>query len=76
MDQKEEAIIQNLKDAGCDLACIEDFVAKLKQESKKEAIQALKQHRRCLLEVLHGEQKKIDCLDYLIFTLIKDWSKK
>ena len=39
---------------------------RLKNEGK-----SLQCHRCCLLDKLHEEQKKIDCLDYLIYTLKK-----
>ncbi len=67
----EEAIIQNLKDAGCSQAMIERFMANLDEEHKSESLKILAAHRRELLELLHKDQKCIDCLDYLVHQLKK-----
>lgn len=68
----EEAMIQNLKDAGCDSETIQEFTAKIKKESKEEGILLLERYRRSLLDVLHTDQRKIDCLDYLVYQLKKE----
>ena len=47
----------------------------LKNDNLKNAIHLLKIERCHLLEKLHHEQKKIDCLDYLIYSL-KDNNQK
>lgn len=65
----EEAILQNLEDAGCSAETIRAFMADLKQGNKSEGIRKLNVHRRFLLDMLHEEQKRIDCLDYLIYEL-------
>lgn len=65
----EGDIIQNLKDAGCDKATVEAFIEALHSGKQGAEMKLLERHRRCLLEDLHGSQKRIDCLDYLIFTL-------
>lgn len=66
-----EAIIQNLKDAGCDGDTIETFVNDIKEEKLSEGLKLLAVHRRYLLDCLHKEQKRIDCLDYLVYKLEK-----
>lgn len=66
-----EAIIQNLKDAGCDGDTIEAFVNDIKGEKLSEGLKLLAVHRRHLLDCLHKEQKRIDCLDYLVYKLEK-----
>lgn len=68
----EDAIIQNLKDSGCNLEMIQEFTAKLRKGNKAEGIHLLEIHRRFLLDSLHTEQKKIDCLDYLLYQLKKE----
>ena len=62
-----EELIMNLKDAGCD----EELIKKYNNDDLKMLIKSLQCHRCCLLDKLHEEQKKIDCLDYLIYTLKK-----
>ncbi len=60
-----EKIIQNLKDADCDSCFIDKFL----NASGKERLCLLNRYRKSLLENLHVCQKKLDCLDYLIFNL-------
>lgn len=60
-------ILQNLKDAGCDKFVIQDnFEDTQSSLSKKQKIILIK-HRKNLLDELHSVQKKIDCLDYLLY---------
>ncbi len=58
-------IIQNLKDADCDT----DFIQKFQAADVKEQISLLNRYRTKLLNNLHLCQRKLDCLDYLIFNL-------
>lgn len=69
--QNSEAVIQNLKDAGCDAGTIEIFMDAIKNGKIESGLKLLSAHRRILLDGLHKEQKKIDCLDYLIYTIKK-----
>ncbi|WP_321974181.1 hypothetical protein [Paratractidigestivibacter sp.] len=59
----DDKIRQNLVDAGCDQAFIDEF------EGLCDCAQfcRLKARRRELLDSIHAEQKKLDCLDYLIY---------
>ncbi len=61
-----ENIIQNLKDADCDSKMIEKF---LETDNTSDKVNLLTRYRAKLLENLHVCQKKLDCLDYLIFNL-------
>lgn len=70
MDQKQ-ALIQNLIDAGCDTALTEQFVSMVEQGREKEALALLAKHRKNLLEHCHVAEKKIDCLDYLVYHMEK-----
>lgn len=72
----ENAIIQNLKDAGCDEDTIQTFVEDLREEKVAEGLKLLAAHRRSLLDNLHKDQKQIDCLDYLVYKLEKDQTMK
>lgn len=68
----QDAMIQNLKNAGCNSKTIQGFSEKLKMECYEEGIYLLELHRRTLLETLHSDQRKIDCLDYLVYQLKKN----
>ncbi len=66
-----QAVIQNLKDAGCDKKTVERFM-ELEEEGKtKEQLDLLANHRRQLLDRVHKEEKRINCLDYLVYQMQK-----
>jgi len=64
-----EAVIQNLKDAGCAQDIIECCVACMEQGKKNELLKRLEEHRKGLLHKVHEEEKHIDCLDYLVYQI-------
>lgn len=68
---REEAVIQNLKDAGCSEGLIDQFQECCRQGKEKEGIRLLRKHRDTLLDAMHREQKRIDCLDYLLYQMKK-----
>ena len=70
-ESNENAIIQNLKDAGCNQDMITAFINDLKEGYIDDGMKILAAHRRLLLEELHREQKQIDCLDYLVYKMKK-----
>lgn len=70
MDQ-ENALIQNLEDAGCTADFIKNFMMKWNHGKKTEELRLLEAHRRSLLDTLHQDQKRIDCLDFLVYQLQK-----
>ncbi len=67
----KESVIQNLEDAGCSNDMIEEYISDLENGKTVLGEILLTQHRRNLLENLHKEQKKIDCLDYLLYMMKK-----
>lgn len=67
----KEAIEQNLRDAGCDEKCICQFMEDMDEKREKEGLKLLQDHRRKLLDAMHREQKRIDCLDYLVYEMQK-----
>ena len=69
MIDNEDKILQNLKDAGCTDEFVEEFFEIRKRGDMKALIQLLYKHKTQLLNSLHDFQKKIDCLDYLIFQI-------
>jgi len=62
-------IFQNLKDAGCDSFLIKEFFRLKNSGQVNELFRLLSKHKSKLLETLHENQKKIDCLDFLVFDL-------
>lgn len=69
---KEDRILRNLKDAGCDAATIQKFLQLQKGGKQQEAFQLLSLHRTSLLDQVHISQHMIDCLDYLIYAMEKN----
>ena len=67
--KQEQAVVANLADAGCDNEQIEQFMDFLKSGRKEVGLSLLAKHRRFLLDCYHADQKKIDCLDYLIYKM-------
>ncbi|MFQ9891590.1 MAG: hypothetical protein ACLRWH_00105 [Emergencia sp.] len=61
-----DAVIQNLKDAGCEDEFIERFILALEDNQNKEVFSLLRRWRNSLLDEIHNNQHKLDCLDYLI----------
>ncbi len=71
-----KSVRQNLIDAGCD-GKTEDFCMKCLQDGRAaKMLPALEAHRRTLLDALHCAQKRIDCLDYLIFRIRQSKEKQ
>lgn len=68
----ENAIVQNLIDAGCGQDFIAEFMEGFRKENLAEELKLLAAHRRSLLDSLHEEQKRIDCLDYLVYKMKKE----
>lgn len=67
--KQEQAVVANLADAGCDKEQIEQFMDFLKSGRKEAGLSLVAKHRRFLLDCYHADQKKIDCLDYLIYKM-------
>lgn len=63
------AVMCNLNDAGCDAQTKEKFLELHSSGKTEEELHLLQRHRKTLLDKVHKNQKKIDCLDFLIFKL-------
>ena len=61
-----------MRDAGCEPALIRCFLQCRERGETKYLLQLLDRHRRELLDVLHREQRRIDCLDYLVYQIKKE----
>lgn len=62
----DDSIIDGLRDAGCSEELIELYGS---ATSDCTRICLLKRHRRELLDDIHSGQRKLECLDYLIYRL-------
>lgn len=69
-----QAVIQNLRDAGCDTKTVERFMELGEEGKTREQLDLLANHRRQLLDRVHKEEKRIDCLDYLVYQMQKQKS--
>ena len=63
--------IQNLKDAGCDRETVEHFMELEETGDTQEQLKLLAVHRKRLLDRVHREEKRINCLDYLVYQIQK-----
>lgn len=70
-----EQITENLQAAGCSEECIQEFLAQYECGCQSKCDRLLSRQRRELLENLHQEQRKIDCLDYLVYQMKKNERK-
>lgn len=62
-----------LKDAGCEgeeIKCLLDSF-----REPKQFLALLARHRASLLDEVHRGEKKIDCLDYLIYRIKKEQNR-
>lgn len=62
----QSSLIRNLMDAGCDTDFINQFISMMNSHKNNEACSLLRGWRNCLLDEIHSNQHKLDCLDYLI----------
>ena len=71
MPMTTQALLDNLEDAGCGPEFAERFLALEQSGQYREQLSLLSDHRRELLDCLHREERRIDCLDYLVYQLEK-----
>lgn len=64
-----EAVIRNLEDAGCEPEMIQDFLGWFDEGQQKKQLELLEHQREHLLGRVHKEEKRISCLDYLIYQI-------
>lgn len=66
-------VYQNLLDAGCDEQTTEKCMDFVKNGEYQKLLPILSGFRVNLLESVHSGQKQIDCLDYLLYKIKKDY---
>ncbi len=64
-----QCFYENLRDIGLDEERIDRCVLLQREGRSAELLAALQSSRRELLSGIHAEQKKLDCLDYLVYQL-------
>ena len=68
----DDALIENLRDAGCTPDAIEQITKCYKKDhTSAELRRILSKQRRLLLEKVHESQRQLDCLDYLLYKIKK-----
>lgn len=70
--ENPDSVIQNLEDAGCGLEMVAEFMNLGIAGNRQNQLKLLEQHRKRLLEKVHMNEKRIDCLDYLVFQMNKE----
>ena len=63
---------QNLLDAGCSQSQADTILSLHSAGMLDEAKQWLLRHRLFLMEELHTDQRRLDCLDYLLRNMDKE----
>jgi hypothetical protein len=71
---QKDALIQNLEDAGCTSDVIEIFMQSYEQNITTEQLRILTKQRGLLLENVRSGQRKLDCLDHLLYRLKKEYA--
>ena len=66
MRNNDEAVKQNLIDAGCNVQFIQQFMTLQSEQKTTEMLTLLAEQRKHLLDGVHAEERKIYCLDYLV----------
>ena len=68
-DGKTVLLLRNLKDAGCDTAMTEQFLAYEREKKTQAQRRLLLRQRDSLLRAVHENQEPIDCLDFLLYSV-------
>lgn len=66
-------IRQNLLDAGCDMELTTRCLELAKNNHWNEILSLLSKQKDGLLNSVHNGQKKIDCLDFLVYKINKEY---
>lgn len=70
-EHARQSVIQNLEDAGCDAGTVERFLSLMEGGRTEAQLELLSAQRRRLLDRVHREERRIDCLDYLVYQIQK-----
>lgn len=64
-----KSIYQNLIDAGCNKSITDKCMLLVESDRATDMLPILATYRESLPSSVHAGQKKVDCLDFLIYTL-------
>ena len=64
-----EELTQALRDAGCNETAAKAFMQLYAEGQTAKAQKLLSRHRKELLDGIHAEERKIRCLDYLVYEM-------
>lgn len=67
----EKELREGLSDAGCCGEDIEQILESYQKNDLKKGMKIIGQRRKQLLEEVHEGQRRIDCLDYLVYQMSK-----
>ncbi len=62
-------VFQNLIDAGYDKAAAKQCTQMILEGCIEQAMRILENHSKYLLDEVHTNKKRIDCLDFLIYKI-------
>lgn len=65
----KEAVIRNLRDAGCNSDTIRCFMGYFDRGDWKDQLSLLEEQRETILDRVHEEERQIVCLDYLVYQI-------
>lgn len=65
-------LFENLQDAGCGTELVQTCMELARERKQGELVRLLSRHKKALLNSMHGCQKSIDCLDYLLYRISKN----
>ncbi|MBR4342830.1 MAG: hypothetical protein IKP88_09005 [Lachnospiraceae bacterium] len=66
-NDRQGCLLQNLQAAMCPEEMTRECIGLAETENEREMLRILEEHRKELLTRIHGYQKALDCLDYLVF---------
>lgn len=66
---------QNLLDAGCGADTVRRCMDLAERRERGELLRVLARHRQALLNAVHEGEKRIDCLDYLVYQIERQENK-
>ena len=70
--KSNDSLSDILKDAGCDEALEKQLIVLKQTGQTDEFLRLLAKHKTSLLADLHRVQKRIDCLDFLVYKIKKE----
>lgn len=66
---RQAILTQNLMDAGCDSKTICVCMNLAREGRREQLLQTLAAQKGALLDLVHQNQRRIDCLDFLVYQI-------